>query len=145
VFEATATDPDSEFFLAFFSKGGRQFNLINPPSHIDLSLGAYLKQALPHRIARDEIEEDNIRAIELKKKGYSGWSTGTKLVLGSCLMTSPIAPIVEPSFYMMHIFKLLSDMGFTLYASVPLARSGILSSFMSHQEVLVFKGRSPHD
>ncbi|KAK2461927.1 hypothetical protein APHAL10511_006390 [Amanita phalloides] len=123
VFEATATDPNSEFFLAYFSKSGRQFNLVNPPSHIDLALGAYLKQALPHRIARDEIEEDNIRAIELKKKRYS-------------------APVVEPSLYMMHIFRILIDMGFSLYASVPLARSGILS-FMSHQEILVFKGHSP--
>lgn len=127
VFEATATDSESEFFLAFFSKGGRQFNLVNPPSHIDLSLGAHLKTVLPHRIARDEIEEDgkdsNIRAIELKKKRYS-------------------APVVEPSYFMMHIFKLLSDMGFSLYASVPLARNGLLS-FMSNQEILVFKGRSP--
>ena len=81
MFEATATDPDSEFFLAFFSKGGRQFNLINPPSHIDVSLGVHLKQALPHRIARDEIEEDNIRAIEIKKKRYSGWSNETKFTL----------------------------------------------------------------
>ena len=142
MFEATATDADSEFFLAFFSKGGRQFNLVNPPSHIDLSLGAHLKAALPHRIARDEIEEDsNVRAIEVKKKRYSGGSNTTYPGQLSNGRRGSV-PVVEPSYFMMHIFKLLSDMGFSLYASIPLARSGVLS-FMSHQEILVFRGRSP--
>ena len=142
VFEATATDPDSEFFLAFFSKGGRQFNLVNPPSHIDLSLGAHLKAALPHRIARDEVEEDtNVRAIEVKKKRYSGGLHTTNS--GPRLMVIGSVPIVEPSYFMMRIFKILSDMGFFLYASIPLARSGLLSFTSNQQEILVFRGRSP--
>ncbi|KAF8640903.1 hypothetical protein AX17_000551 [Amanita inopinata Kibby_2008] len=125
VFEATATDPDSQFFLGYFNKGGRQFNLINPPSHIDVTLGAHLKQVLPHRIARDEVENDAIRVIELKRKRY-------------------FEPVVEPSVFMMHIFKILSDMGFFLHASVALARNGLLP-FKSHHELLIFKGRIPPD
>lgn len=68
----TSQDYTSEFFLAYFSQGGRRLTLINPPAHIDISIGAQLKVVLPRRIGIDEVVQDNLRVVEVKRRNALG-------------------------------------------------------------------------
>ncbi|PFH54462.1 hypothetical protein AMATHDRAFT_42 [Amanita thiersii Skay4041] len=129
VFQATSPDSESVFFLGYFSKGGRRFTMINPPPEVDLAVGAELKRVFVHQIARMDIEEENNRVIELKAKS-NRWAPLPQLS----------TPVEEPSFFMMHVYKILVKLGFILEAAVPLASNGLFS-FASHQELLVFRGR----
>jgi hypothetical protein len=68
----TSQDYTSEFFLAYFSQRGRRLTLINPPAHIDISIGAQLKAVLPRKIGTDEVVQDNLRVVEVKKRSSLG-------------------------------------------------------------------------
>jgi hypothetical protein len=67
VFEVAAPEP-RDFFIAYFSSGGRKFTLVNPPNHVDLALAAHLKKALGRKLATEHVEGSNLRIIEVKKK-----------------------------------------------------------------------------
>jgi hypothetical protein len=64
----TKPDPHSEFFIAYFSQDGRRFTLVNPPNHIELSMGARLRSAHPNKILSDNAVDDYTRVIEIKRK-----------------------------------------------------------------------------
>jgi hypothetical protein len=68
VFCVESPDPESHFFLAYFSSSGRRFTLVNPPSHIEFSLGAHLNAALPHKIKTGQAEHSNLKVLEVKRK-----------------------------------------------------------------------------
>jgi hypothetical protein len=67
----TQPDPNTEFFIAYFSQDGRRFTLVNPPTHIELSIGARLRSVLPNKILSDNVVEDYTRVIEIKRKQNS--------------------------------------------------------------------------
>jgi hypothetical protein len=67
----TQPDPNTEFFIAYFSQDGRRFTLVNPPTHIELSIGARLRSVLPNKILSDNVVEDYTRVIEIKRKPNS--------------------------------------------------------------------------
>ena len=71
IFQMTQPDPNIEFFIAFFSQDGRRFTLVNPPNHIELSIGARLRSVLPNKILSDNVVEDYTRVIEIKRKPNS--------------------------------------------------------------------------
>lgn len=66
----TSADITSQFFLAYFSQGGRRLTLIKPPLVIDHTLGTQLKAVLPRKV--DEDAEGDLRTFEIKKKGTLG-------------------------------------------------------------------------
>ncbi|KAF6766050.1 hypothetical protein DFP72DRAFT_1057244 [Ephemerocybe angulata] len=124
IFGVEIPDNTSSFFLAFFNSSGSRFTLVNPPSHIDLSLGAQLKAALPRKIVTDHVEQSNLRIIEVKRKPNSN---GLE---------------VEHSLFLAHILKILNSLGFDLDASIPLLKRQ--NAVMSKgQEILIFKGVLP--
>jgi hypothetical protein len=49
---------------------------------------------------------------------------------------------VEPAHFLMHVLKIISNLGFQLDAAVPLLRRGQLG-IRSSREILVFKGSNP--
>jgi len=122
IFEVTSADITSQFFLAYFSQGGRRLTLIKPPALVDETLGHQLKAVLPRRVDEDVI--DGRRTFEVKKRPspMNGYSDD-----------------VEPSFFLMHILKILSELGFNLIATVPLGRRGPLG-VRAGREMLIFKG-----
>ncbi|KAG6857546.1 hypothetical protein H0H87_000145 [Tephrocybe sp. NHM501043] len=119
VFEVTSEDRTSQFFLAYLSRGGRRLSLIRPPTLVDDTLGHQLKAVLPRRINEEAIGED-IRVLEVKKP-------------------SPGAAGVEPQFFLMHVLKILTDLGFNLATGLPLGRKGPLG-LRTGKELLVFRG-----
>ncbi|KAF5317837.1 hypothetical protein D9611_014735 [Ephemerocybe angulata] len=124
IFGVEIPDNTSLFFLAFFNSSGSRFTLVNPPSHIDLSLGAQLKAALPRKIVTDHVEQSNLRIIEVKRKPNNN---GLE---------------VEHSLFLAHILKILNSLGFDLDASIPLLKRQ--NAVMSKgQEILIFKGVLP--
>lgn len=125
IFQVLAPDLTSQFFVAYFSQGGRRLTLINPPGHIDLSIGAMLKDVLRSRISADYVVDENIRVIEVRKK--AGGFTGAE---------------VEPAHFLMHVLKIISNLGFQLDAAIPLLRRGQLG-MRSSREILIFKGSNP--
>ncbi|KAF8078638.1 hypothetical protein FPV67DRAFT_68256 [Lyophyllum atratum] len=124
VFEVTSEDRTSQFFLAYFSQGGKRLTLIKPPTVVDDTLGSQLKAFLPRKITEEPIGED-MRVIEVKKLGTGG-------------------PEVEPQFFLMHVLKILSELGFNLVTGVPLGRRGPLG-LRAGKELLVFRGTGPPD
>ncbi|KAF8898760.1 hypothetical protein BD779DRAFT_35450 [Infundibulicybe gibba] len=118
IFEGTEADDTSQFFLAYLSRGGSCFTIIDPPPSIDVSFGALLNRVLPHKIARNEVVGTTTRVVELKRRGGFGE--------------------VEPAFFLMHILKILVEAGFSLNAAVPLRTTRF--GFQRPKEVLVFKG-----
>ncbi|KAG5639233.1 hypothetical protein H0H81_005307 [Sphagnurus paluster] len=66
VFEVTPEDRTSQFFLAYFSQGGKRLTLIKPPTIVDDTLGNQLKAQLPRKIAEESVG-DGLRVIEIKK------------------------------------------------------------------------------
>ena len=67
----TQPDPNTEFFIAYFSHDGRRLTLVNPPNHIELSMGARLRSALPNKVLSDNAVEEYTRVIEIKRKPNS--------------------------------------------------------------------------
>ncbi|RDB28702.1 hypothetical protein Hypma_015538 [Hypsizygus marmoreus] len=123
IFEVTPEDRTSQFFLAYFSQGGRRLTLIKPPEIIDDTLGSQLKAVLPRKITEDLVDDD-LRVIEVKKRGGFGGAE------------------VEPTYFLMHVLKILSDHGYNLVTTVPLGRRGPLG-VRAGREMLVFRGSSP--
>ncbi|GLB36137.1 hypothetical protein LshimejAT787_0304250 [Lyophyllum shimeji] len=124
VFEVTSEDRTSHFFLAYFSRGGRRLTLIKPPAVVDDTLGSQLKAYLPRKITEESVGDD-MRVIEVKRLGTSG-------------------PEVEPQFFLMHVLKVLSELGFNLVTGVPLGRKGPLG-LRAGKELLVFRGTGSPD
>ncbi|KAF8168112.1 hypothetical protein B0H34DRAFT_792758 [Crassisporium funariophilum] len=124
IFQVTQPDPNAEFFLAYFSQDGRRVTLMNPPNHIEYSMGARLRNALPRNLVADRVVEESNRVIEVKRKPGS------------------IAPDVEPAIYFVEVLKILSHLGFQLDATVPLGRRGPLGIRYT-RELLIFKGSLP--
>ncbi|KAG6911974.1 hypothetical protein DXG01_000222 [Tephrocybe rancida] len=119
VFEVTSEDRTSQFFLAYLSRGGRRLTLIKPPIIVDETLGPQLKGVLPRRITEDAVGDDT-RVIEVKKLGGGG-------------------PETEPQYFLMHVLKILTDLGFNLATGLPLGRKGPLG-LRAGKELLVFRG-----
>ncbi|KAG6842224.1 hypothetical protein C0991_000194 [Blastosporella zonata] len=119
VFEVTSEDRSSQFFLAYLSRGGKRLTLIKPPIIVDETLGPQLKAVLPRRI-NEEAAGEHSRILEVKKLG-SGASE------------------VEPQFFLMHVLKILTDLGFNLATGLPLGRRGPLG-LRAGRELLVFRG-----
>jgi hypothetical protein len=72
IFVVSQMDESSHFFLGYFSRNGRRVTLINPPPHIDVTIGAQLKAVLPRKIGSDRVVDDTMRVIELKGAGFGG-------------------------------------------------------------------------
>ncbi|KAF9535317.1 hypothetical protein CPB83DRAFT_841563 [Crepidotus variabilis] len=125
LFQVTKPD-DSEFFLAFFSQEGRRLTLINPPQHIDLSMGARLRSSFGKKIQSDNVVEEYMRVIDLKRRPNSNVSE------------------VDPGMFFVEVLRILSQLGFSLDASIPLGRRGTLGK-RSQRELLVFKGNIVRD
>jgi len=123
VFIISQPDLTADFFLAHFSRSGHRVTLIDPPSIISEVIGANLRHALPRKIASDRVSEDNVLVIELKKDGFG-------------------APEVERSLFITHVLKQINTMGYTLQATIPLARRGLLG-LGRRKEIWVFKGSKP--
>lgn len=123
IFEVTSADTTSHFFLAYFSHGGRRLTFIKPPLIIDHTLGNHLKAVLPRKV--DETVIQDLRIFEIRKRNGFG----------------PVE--VEPSFFLMHVLKILSELGFNLLATVPLGRRGPLGVRV-RKEMLVFRGADRH-
>jgi len=111
------------FFIAYFSHEGRRLTLIDPPNHIDISIGAHLKSVFPRKIKSDDVVEDSTRVIELKRKPNN-------------------SPEVEPSVFLIHVLKILVDLGFELDATLPLGRRNALG-IRTVRELFIFKGIPP--
>ncbi|KAF8198966.1 hypothetical protein BJ912DRAFT_1055087 [Pholiota molesta] len=74
IFQVTQPDPRAHFFIAYFDHEGTRFTLIEPPNHIDISIGARLRSALPHKILSDQPMDEYARVIEIRKKPNSNVS-----------------------------------------------------------------------
>ncbi|KAJ4486105.1 hypothetical protein J3R30DRAFT_3697526 [Lentinula aciculospora] len=114
-----------KFFLATITNGGRTFTLIDPPMDVMRDLTAGLQTALPGHISRDDmgrLGETNLRVVELRRPIYGG---------------------NEITCYQFHcqVFRILEHIGYTLCATIPMARRGPLSALGigPRQELLVFK------
>ena len=145
IFQMTQPDPNIEFFIAFFSQDGRRFTLVNPPNHIELSIGARLRSVLPNKILSDNVVEDYTRVIEIKRKPNSNgqlykfyWTDSTLL---TCLFFFS-APEIEAAPLFVEVLKILSQLGFQLDATIPLGRRGPLG-IRYMRELLIFRGLLP--
>lgn len=120
VFQVSATDRACQFFMAYFTSSGRRLTLVNPPSNVDVSIGAYLKTALPRKISTEHVEQSNLTIIEVKRKvGQS-------------------APEVEYSLFLCHVLKAMDHLNCQLITSIPLSKKQSLG-MRGSQEVMVFK------
>jgi len=129
------------FFIAYFSQEGRRLTLIDPPNHIDISIGARLKSIFPRKIQSDDVVEENTRVIEIKRKS----NNSSFLRLRSqdlARLTLPPGPEVEPSVFLIYVLKILVDLGFELDAILPLGRRGALG-MRTVRELYIFKGVPP--
>ncbi|KAF9478530.1 hypothetical protein BDN70DRAFT_859951 [Pholiota conissans] len=123
IFQVTQPDPRAHFFIAYFDHDGTRFTLIDPPNHIDMSIGARLRSALPPKSFYDKPMEEYARVIELKKKPNSNVSE------------------VETSVFLVEILKVLNNLGFQLDASVVFSRRSALGVLRpAPRELHVFKG-----
>ncbi|KAJ3513819.1 hypothetical protein NLJ89_g2736 [Agrocybe chaxingu] len=120
IFQMTKPD-EAEFFLGFLSQDGRKITLIHPPNHIDIYIGARLRTALPKRVLSDDVVDEYMRVIELKRKSNTATSTD-----------------VDVPLVFVEALKIISDMGFHLDATIPLSRRNSLG-MRSARELLVFK------
>jgi len=124
IFQMTQPDPSTEFFIAYFSQDGRRFTLVNPPNHIELSIGARLRSVLPNKILSDNVVEEYTRVIEIKRKPNSN------------------VPEIEAAPFFVEVLKILSQLGFQLDATIPLGRRGPLG-IRYMRELLIFRGLLP--
>jgi len=121
IFEVTSADIISHFFLAYFSEGGRRFTLVKPPNVVDETLGHQLKAVLPRKVTEEVIEKRRTFVIKKRSNGFGQDED------------------IDPPFFLMHILKILSELGFSLVTAVPLGRRGPLG-VKAGREMLVFKG-----
>ena len=146
IFQMTQPDPKTEFFIAYFSQDGRRFTLVNPPNHIELSMGARLRSALPNKILYDNAVEEYTRVIEVKRKPNSNGQLyrfhGLTLHSLHCL-DFPV-PEVEEAPLFVEVLRILSQLGFQLDATIPLGRRGPLG-IRYMRELLIFKGYLPRE
>jgi len=96
--------------------------LIKPPTVVDDTLGSQLKAFFRRNITEESVGDD-ARIIELKKLG-SGASE------------------VPHQFFLMHVLKVLAELGFNLVTSVPLGRRRPLG-LRAGKEILIFRGANP--
>ncbi|CAA7265814.1 unnamed protein product [Cyclocybe aegerita] len=120
IFQMTKPD-QAEFFLGFLSQDGRRITLIHPPNHIDIYIGARLRTALPKRVLSDDVVDEYMRVIELKRRPNTTTSTD-----------------VDVPLVFVEALKIISDLGFHLDATIPLSRRNSLG-MRSSRELLVFK------
>lgn len=123
LFQVTKPNERIVFFIAYFSQEGRRLTLIEPPNHIDISIGARLRSVFPRKIQSDDVVEENTRVIEIKRKSNN-------------------SPEVEPSVFLIYVLKILVDLGFELDAILPLGRRGALG-MRTVRELFIFKGVPP--
>ncbi|KAJ3815962.1 hypothetical protein F5876DRAFT_61066 [Lentinula aff. lateritia] len=113
------------FFLATISNGGRTFTLIDPPMDVMRDLTTGLQGALPGHISKDEfgrLGETNLRIVELRRPIYGGNE-------------------ITCNQFHCQILRILKHIGYTLCATLPMARKGPLSAIGigTRQELLVLK------
>lgn len=130
------------FFIAYFSQEGRRLTLIDPPNHIDISIGARLKSLFPRKMS-DDVVEENTRVIEIKRKPNNSSFSFLRLRRQDPEpLTLPPGPEVEPSVFLIYVLKILVDLGFELDAILPLGRRGALG-MRTVRELYIFKGIPP--
>jgi hypothetical protein len=131
------------FFIAYFSQEGRRLTLIDPPNHIDISIGAHLKSIFPRKIQSDNVVGENTRVIEIKRKSNNSSFSFLRLRRQHLApLTLPPGPEVEPSVFLIYVLKILVDLGFELDAILPLGRRGTLG-MRTVRELYIFKGVPP--
>ncbi|KAG6898114.1 hypothetical protein C0992_005441 [Termitomyces sp. T32_za158] len=121
VFEVTSEDRTSHFFLAYLSHGGNRLTLIKPPTLIDDTFGHQLKAVLPRKVDEKNIRDEHLRVFEVMRESK-----------------------VAPQFFLMHVLKILTELGFNLATGLPFGRKGPFGLFTS-RELLVFRGSAPID
>ncbi|KAG6868592.1 hypothetical protein C0993_000618 [Termitomyces sp. T159_Od127] len=119
VFEVTSEDRTSHFFLAYLSRGGKRLTLIKPPTLIDDTFGNHLKAVLPRKVDEDIIN-DHLRVFEVREAK------------------------VAPQFFLMHVLKILTELGFNLATGLPFGRKGPFG-LLTGRELLVFRSSAPID
>ncbi|KAF8642407.1 hypothetical protein AX16_009672 [Volvariella volvacea WC 439] len=122
VFSTNTLDPDSQFFLGYFSLDGRRFTLIDAPNDIHLSIYPWLQKVVRPPGAIKTVVHDQLRVLEIKRRNRIG------------------KPMVAPAYFMMLIFRLISDFGYNVDSTFPLARRGPFN-LRSRRELIVFKGK----
>lgn len=129
------------FFIAYFSQEGRRLTLIDPPTHIDISIGAHLKSLFPRKIQSDDVVGESTRVIEIKRKSNNSSFLRLRRQDLAPLTLLP-DPEVEPSVFLIYVLKILVDLGFELDAVLPLGRRGALG-MRTVRELYIFKGVPP--
>ncbi|KAJ3799935.1 hypothetical protein GGU11DRAFT_742983 [Lentinula aff. detonsa] len=114
-----------KFFLATITNGGRTFTLIDPPLDITRDLTSGLQSTLPGHTCRDNMDrvgETSVRVVELRR--YFNNSNEITCNQFHCQM-----------------LRIIEHIGYTLCATLPMARKGPLSALGigPKQELLVFK------
>lgn len=143
LFQVTQPNERMVFFIAFFSHDGRRLTLVDPPNHIDISIGARLKSLFPRKIKSDDVIEESTRVIEMRRKPNNSLFTSLRLrIQDPAPLTLPLGPEVEPSVFLIHVLKILVDLGFELDATLPLGRRNALG-IRTVRELFIFKGIPP--
>jgi hypothetical protein len=118
--------------------------MVNPPTHIELSIGARLRSVLPNKILSDNAVEEYTRVIEIKRKPNSNGQLYKfyGLTLHSLLGFFFPVPEIEAAPLLVEVLKILSQLGFQLDATIPLGRRGPLG-IRYVRELLIFRGLLP--
>ncbi|KAH7906830.1 hypothetical protein BJ138DRAFT_576519 [Hygrophoropsis aurantiaca] len=122
VFQYKEPNDLADFFVAHVSRSGHKLTLIRPPRRIGESIGPRLRNAWPYKIAAHRASDDEIYTVELKQTA-----------LGS------LANDLDKDVFAAHALQEINSMGWTLEATVRLARSGILG-LGGQKEIWVFRG-----
>ncbi|TFK77112.1 hypothetical protein BDN72DRAFT_720712, partial [Pluteus cervinus] len=118
IFAVNPPDIKSNFVLGYFSQGGHRFTLFNAPTQLELALKVTLSSVLPRKIVPDRVIHERFCVVEVKRRRLFG------------------PPVVRPAVFMMHVLKIMSELGFNLDAALPLMASRF---FRQRRELLVFK------
>ena len=104
-------------------------------------MGAHLRSALPNFNVVDNVVEDEIRVIEVKRRFINCESSIVILHFArhSLIIDFLVASEVESSTVFIEVLRILSNLGFQLDATVPLSRKGSLG-IRTTRELLVFRG-----
>ncbi|KZT30567.1 hypothetical protein NEOLEDRAFT_1082664 [Neolentinus lepideus HHB14362 ss-1] len=111
----------THFFSVLFSRKGEKVTILDAPEPIKDSIGVALRNTFPRRISSDKIVEDGMCVIELQKSAIG-------------------APPVDKSMFIFAVLKHILGHGYSLNASVPLARRGPLG-LGGRKELWIFKSR----